>query len=373
MDAKSARASRGVCLALLAAALPAVWSCAAGENPLDAPEAAAAVPLPPVAIDQGTPSGPIELAITTYDGSNQTVEPDVVYVAGGWNGFEYWMAINPYPGGNDQAENASVYASHDGLVWTVPDSLRNPVIPRPSGPIHHNSDPDLVFLPDAGRMVLFDRAVTERKNLLRQTFSDDGVHWSAPATVLETPRHEMVSPTIALVPGRRARLWSVDTGTKGCESRGNVVRVRRWLGEQNGPSALLGARWSEPVATDLQAPEGRILWHLDVIRIAERHEYWAVFPAYEVNGRCNEDDLYIARSRDGKTWQTLPEPLIARGTAPFAALSVYRASTVYDADAGALKVWFSGFGNDRAWHLGYQAFPITSLGTLLDRQRRQTP
>ena len=33
------------------------------------------------------------------------------------------MAVNPYPGGSDYYENASVYASHDGLNWLTPDSL----------------------------------------------------------------------------------------------------------------------------------------------------------------------------------------------------------------------------------------------------------
>src|SRR5439155_20610297 len=50
----------------------------------------------------------------TYDGTGQVVEPDVIHVPRGWNGYEYWMAVTPYPCGDESLENPSILVSHDG-------------------------------------------------------------------------------------------------------------------------------------------------------------------------------------------------------------------------------------------------------------------
>jgi len=359
------------CVALvLAAGCGRAADATGATDPIDAPDAGSSTPLPPVSIDRGVNGGPVEVFLDTYDGSGQSVEPDVVQIPGGWRGFQYWMAINPYPGGNEALENASIFASQDGLAWSVPEGLTNPVVPFPDASIRHNSDPELVYLPDPGRLILFDRAVTNTDNLLRQQISDDGVHWSDPQPVVHEKNHDLVSPTIALVPGRRARLWYVQTGTAGCSARVTTVAVRRWTKAQTGPDALVGSSWSAPVATDLQAPAGYVLWHLDVIWVAEQNEFLAVFPAFRPDEGCGRNDLFVSRSRDGVHWTTLKEPLIRRGVAPFAELSVYRSSLVYDAATQAIKVWFSGLDRDARWHLGFQVFAVTSLQSAIDGQVR---
>jgi hypothetical protein len=343
--------------AVIAAALIAACTNTDG---VDGSEHDSALPLSAIAVDRTGLAAPVEIRILSYAGTYEMVEPDVVRVPGGWRGFEYWMAVNPYPGGNDFDENASVFASHDGLHWVTPDSLKNPVFPRPSGEIRHNSDPDMVFLPNPDRLVLFDRGVTHTNNLLRQSISDDAVHWTAPATVLSAPNHQLISPAVVLPPGHRPRLFFVDAGTAGCDSRGSTVTVRRWMKKQSGPSVLVGPGWSAPVTTDLHAPAGLTIWHLDVIWVEERKEYWALFPAYGTTG-CAFNDLYIARSRDGLAWTTLEEPLIPRGAASFVSRSVYRSSLAWDVASQTFQVWFSGLGEDNMWHLGYQVFSLESI------------
>jgi hypothetical protein len=337
------------------------------SRPDDA-DGATNAPLPPLGIDLGA-SGPVEIFMNTYDGSGQTVEPDVVFLPGGFHGFEYWLAINPYPDGSDALENASIYYSRDGLAWSVPEGLVNPVVPYPTGDIHYNSDPDLVYVPATKQLVLFDRAVTTNSNLIRQMTSMDGVHWTPPVTVLEGPRHTLISPAVAAPPGRRPRMWVVDAGAWGCSAPATHVTMRRWVGDSTHTGApLVGRGWGPPVVTDLAAPGTLVIWHLDVTWVAELEEYWAVFPAHRSDEGCDQDDLYIARSRNGTQWTTLATPIISRGDAPIAARSVYRASLVYDAPAGGMKVWFSGLSRDATWHLGYEEFPVRSLAAALDRQ-----
>jgi hypothetical protein len=47
-------------------------------------------------------------SIPTYGGSRQVVHPDVVYFQRRWHGYKYWMAVTPYPFGDDHRENPSV-------------------------------------------------------------------------------------------------------------------------------------------------------------------------------------------------------------------------------------------------------------------------
>jgi hypothetical protein len=212
--------------------------------------------------------------------------------------LDYWMAYNPFPNGNDAYENASIVTSRDGLAWSVPDGLTNPVAPRPSGEIVHNSDPDLVYVHQLDRMVLFYRAVTRSRNVLYAKSSTDGRNWSAPQMVLDAPNHSLVSPSIVLPTSRRAKLFYVDAGRLGCSSHESAVGMRRWMGDLHDDDALVGSGWSAAVHTDLNGPPGFLIWHLDVIWVDERREYWAVFPAYPAYADCNSADLYMARSRD---------------------------------------------------------------------------
>ena len=326
------------------------------EEPLDAN----GQPLPPVTITT-TPSGVLQLDIPTYDGSGDVVEPDVVHVPGGWHGWDYWMAYEPYPHSNDYFENASIATSPDGITWGVPDGVVNPVVPRPTGDVVHNSDPDLVYVHQLDRMVLFYRAVTRTSNILEATSSTDGVHWSVPARVLEAPRHSLVSPSVVLAPGRRAKLFYVDAGSLGCDAKETTVGMRRWMGDLHDDDALVGAKWSAAVATDLNGPPGWMIWHVDVIWVDERSEYWAVFPAHRAYENCAKTDLFMARSRDAVHWEVLPDPVLKRGDVAWANSALYRASMEYDGTRRQFRVWFSALSTDGAWRIGHGAFPISDI------------
>src|SRR6185369_17650525 len=66
----------------------------------------------------------------TY-GGGQMAEPDVIFVPGGWHGYEYWMVITPVPCGDESYENPSIYASTDGQSWVRPGSMGEPIYPAP--------------------------------------------------------------------------------------------------------------------------------------------------------------------------------------------------------------------------------------------------
>src|SRR5690348_1682788 len=63
----------------------------------------------------------------TYDGSGQVTEPSILEFPGEWHGFRYWLVVAPYPHSNDLDENPSILTSQDGLHWSAPPGIENPL------------------------------------------------------------------------------------------------------------------------------------------------------------------------------------------------------------------------------------------------------
>lgn len=283
------------------------------------------------------------LNVPTYDGSRQVVHPDVVYVRGGWHGYAYWMAVTPYPYGNDRFENPSIVVSNDGVHWSVPPRLTNPVVTRPA--CDHNSDPDLVYRPDLDQMYLFyteqqraPRCGHLNENRLRLTRSSDGVHWTAPQTVISwglanTPLY--LSPAVVY--------------------RDRVFRL--WLAGPHGvvqSSSTDGIIWSAPAPVVMDATP----WHLDVEYLDARSEYGMLF----VDSPRQGSQLMLATSRDGTDWSVYPTPLLAPSHA-WDDARIYRATFLADAD-GRLRVWYSAQSLIGQWHLGYAETTPSNISPL---------
>ncbi|HXF51870.1 MAG TPA: hypothetical protein VNM43_09335 [Dehalococcoidia bacterium] len=286
-----------------------------------------ATSLPPL------PNASRYLDIPTYDGSGQPMHPDVVYFPRGWRGYRYWMAMTPYPYDSDTREDPSVVASNDGLHWEVPPGLTNPLVPTPA--CDHNSDPDLVYDPDADALLLFFTqqqrrsrcgAVNENRLLLMR--SSDGVHWTAPRVVLR---------------------WNLDTSplylSPAVVYRDGTFHL--WLASQTAGVAHAtsadGVQWSplEPVSIDA------LPWHLDVEYVSELSRFWMLF----VDSPSAGSRLKLATSDDGVQWAVREQPLLEPGRG-WDADRIYRATFVYE-EGPRLRVWYSARSRGGQWHTGY--------------------
>ena len=339
----------------LAAAL-ALASCAA-EAPLTAPtltfhdfglEAPVAQPATEV----------VQLTVPTYDGSGEAVHPDVLWFPEGWHGWEYWMAFTPYPGGQEHYENPSIAVSHDGVRWEVPAGLVNPVVatPRHGG---FNSDPDLSYDAAHDRLVLLTREVRGGFNLIWMLASADGVTWTSPRLLFRRRNHGIISPTMVLSAAGAPTVWYVNAGSKRCPSRVTRVARQSALSEDALAPAAPERGWSRPSAAGLEQP-GYFIWHLDVTWVAEKNEYWAVYPAYDRRG-CGARDLFFARSSDGVTWTTYSRPVLRHEDQHWTSAMLYRASALYDPATDRVRLFLSGSAPGPEWHLGYVEFGYAEL------------
>jgi len=104
------------------------------------------------------------LFIPTHDGSNQPNHPSVIdflveHNMESWAGYRYWMAMTPFPQGNNAHEDPNVVASNDGVTWVIPEDLINPLDDAPGDKegYGYNADTDMVYNPIEGCLMVYYR------------------------------------------------------------------------------------------------------------------------------------------------------------------------------------------------------------------------
>jgi hypothetical protein len=294
-------------------------------------------------------NAPAPLATPTYDGSGQATHPDVIHFPGGWNGFRYWMADTPYPGGNDRLENPSILASNDGLHWSVPPGATNPLVPAP--PCDHNNDPDMLYNAATGELWMYyldtRRAVRcgahqgqpyYNHNYLKLIRSTDGVHWTAPVVVVDwslATEPLYISPSI-VKQGTTFYLWAVNSATA-------TVRTAQ---------SANGLSFGSSQAVNLANPA----WHFDVEYLPDRNEYWMFLDYPSTPGGI----IRFARSANRVNWTTYPNPALSF-TANGWDQSLYRSSFTVDAAANQIRLWYSAHNGSNVWHIGHSTVDYADL------------
>jgi hypothetical protein len=282
------------------------------------------------------------LSLATFDGSDQAVHPDVAIPPFDGNDERPLLAITPYPWGNPNFENPSVFRADRPTEWSIPNGVTNPIV-RPNG--GYLSDPDVLWLPDVREFRLYYRQVDTGNEIL-VTQSADGVRWSAGRTVLRAPNHQAVSPTVVRRGPTEWLMWTVNAGALGCDASSTRVELRR------SPDGLT---WSPPSTVSLSLG-GVFAWHIEVQWVNELRQYWALFNG-KVSGSCTTDALYLATSTDGVTWKTYPSPVLRRGAIPELNDIVYRATFAYDATRDLVSLWHSGARyttRGYEWHAAFE-------------------
>jgi hypothetical protein len=304
------------------------------------------------------------LTVPTYDGSGQSVHPDVVLFPDGWRGSKYWMTMTPYPFGASYMENPSVLQSNDGIGLAIPQGVINPIIAPVSG-MGYNSDPDLIYDAAQDELVMSYRQVAAGYNSIYITTSKDGSSWTSPHMAFREVNHSAVSQSI--VPAYKsipAIAWYVDAGAAGCSATSAKIMTRS---ASAAPVSLAAAQWSAPMATDLRIP-GYVPWHLKVSYIPSKREYWALVVAFPADGLgCGADDLFLAHSRNGVHWETFRSPLMKHQDHWWSKGALYRGTFLYDETSDQLAVWFSARAEDDVWRMLFMRMNYSSLSVKLSQ------
>ncbi len=277
-------------------------------------------------------NAPDYLTTPTYDGQGQVVHPDVVYVPGGWNGYAYWMAMTPYPGGNPTTENPSVIASNDGISWEVPSGLTNPLVGGGS-----KADPDMLLVD--GTMILYYIHADSTDTYVERITSTDGTDWTHDASPVITMSRYLLSPTL-LYEGETYYMWYVRNA--GCTANSSSVYMR---------TSSDGITWEpeQPVSISLT---GQVMWHPDVQKVGDK--YIMLVAAYPNTSNCGNTSLYYSESTDKTNW-TEPVLILAKSASGWDSGEIYRSSFLAEEIGGDifLRIWYSADSSSGQWHVGY--------------------
>lgn len=296
------------------------------------------------------------LAISTFDGSGQTVHPDhLLHDAPGF-GFPRHLAITPYPFGDARKELPSVFAGDGLLDWAVEPGAPDPVVPN--APTGHMSDPDLVYVDDVEEIWMYYRHVTSR-NIINLVRSSDGRSWSEPVEVVSAPNHGIISPAVVRRGPGDWWMWYIDAGSAGCSGPSTTVTVRR---------SADGIAWGPPQPLAM-SHEGMHPWHIEVQWIPEREEFWALYNSKHPGG-CTTPAVFLAVSADGITWEHFRSPVLAKGGHPDLMDIVYRGTFLYDDARADVTFWHSGatYRDGRyVWRSAVQRLRLSDLLGLASR------
>jgi hypothetical protein len=249
------------------------------------------------------------------------------------------MVCTPYAYGHFVHENPEIFASHDGIHWTIPDGVTNPIIFKPAGAWDYNSDPDMFFL--NGKLWLYYRetrhAPSPLKTRIYLTTSGDGAHWTSPVEVLLARGDEglLMSPAVIHEDGT-FHMWTVDRAA-------NEFQVMRRESSD-------GFKWSAPVRCTLIGLHGREPWHLDVACEDDR------LSALLVSLKTPPDwRLHYAYSLDGgKTWSV--EGFLLEPAYEFEEASQYRATLLKtSANPHTYRIWYSAGNRRQMFSIAHQA------------------
>ncbi len=289
------------------------------------------------------------VAIPTYDGSYQLTHPKVLYFPKGWNGYQYWMSMTPYPNEHDQYENPSIVVSHDGKTWAAPPGLQNPVsgFPPDIKTGGHYSDPHLVLcgntmelwyrynpaLPNKKNMRLPDNAI----NIYYRKTSKDGVHWSGAQKLLESSDGHL-----SLCVNYENGLYKTWYATYG--------------GELHYSQSKDTSDWSAPVNCAVPLPKGYEPYHQDMIHYGS--EYYLLQTAEKKSNYTF--DLFLLNSEDGIHFGGAQQLYPGKDMALWKGVSFYR-STLFVKD-NQLNLYVSMILPHLKWYMTRMIIPFPKTG-----------
>ena len=252
------------------------------------------------------------LPFNNYLGNSENIHPKVLYFENSlWN-YKYWMAYTPYPLGDTLAENPCIAVSNDGVRWSVPDGLVNPLAFAPE--VGYNSDTHLVYRYDTNVLECWYRPFnrTTNKDAIVRKVSMDGINWGSEEVIFDFERSsgQILSPAIIFEDGKY-KMWF-------CRSS-QVVYMETSDGTLDN--------WSAPVTLAISWGTLRA-WHMDIINNGI-DGYDMIVCAFGVGGGNNTADLYHVKQLYDNT-VTQPVLIEKRSKNPNAInnRAIYRSSIV---------------------------------------------
>jgi hypothetical protein len=109
-----------------------------------------------------------------------------------------------------------------------------------------------------------------------------------------------------------------------------------------------GKSWSNIQRITFSPRPAILPWHLDVICVSAKQEYWMLFVDDAAKGV-----LYLAKSRDRLNWTLGVSEVLSPSIYGWDNDRLYRSTLLYDSSSQLFRVWYSGANTLDEWHIGY--------------------
>lgn len=134
-----------------------------------------------------------DFVLPTYDGSNQSVHPDIIS-----DGTNVYLAVTPYPYGMEEYENPCVYVGKDLSDFVSIEKSPAPIsYPQVHRPGVHLSDPCLILQNGVLRCV-FRESIREKdgeENILKYSENING-QWKEAKVIVSSMEDSLISPAL---------------------------------------------------------------------------------------------------------------------------------------------------------------------------------
>ena len=160
--------------------------------------------------------------IPTYEKSNETTHPKVLYFDEPVNGYKYWLVSTPYPYNTAFYENPSIVVSNDGIHFKEPEGIKNPISGYPSKYWDESYYSDPYILYDKDHFELFYRKTLSKLNneykksgynYIYMKTSNDGINWSKEKLVLDYSPSEAYMSLSVIKENDLYKIWYVNENT----------------------------------------------------------------------------------------------------------------------------------------------------------------
>lgn len=159
------------------------------------------------------------IKIPSYEGSSEVTHPKVLYFENGYNGYKYWMVNTPYPKNDAYYENPSIVVSNNGIDWTEPKGIKNPISGYPNRvrDDSYYSDPFLLY--DGNKFELFFRKTRSYLNgyykrngynYMYYINSNDGIKYSEPKIIMNNNSNEQYMSMSVVKKDNIYKIWYVN-------------------------------------------------------------------------------------------------------------------------------------------------------------------
>lgn len=313
------------------------------------------------------PNAKYPLQIPTYDESGQVVHPCVIdfrneFGIDTWSGYRYWMILTPYPYGQDQFENPSLYASHDGFTWVIPRNISNPLVTASGGwDMGFLNDPDMIYNPDTDQLWIYYRFANSDILRMHLICVNPDLSITKPITIMEqSPWSQNVNRTRSFCIYRQASdRWHMWGSGGMLKAPYNTFYFFSTDGIHWGdPQRVLNEDGADPFQS-----LGLSNWHM--AGKPNKKENKVEFLVYSTINSWIRQHLfshknpivYAECSTDAPTIFTTPvaSPVLLPSKSGWDSGHLYRCSfQIVDDGTGYLyKIWYSAKGSNGQWHIGY--------------------